>query len=56
VRDDLPMTMEVTQQYIEGLLSAPAPEGRGLRSVLRSIRGLLREWNTRLEHEAAHLN
>jgi DNA-binding NarL/FixJ family response regulator len=54
VRDDLPMTMKITQRYIEGLLAAPAQEGRGLRSVLRSIRGLLHEWNTRLEHEAVH--
>jgi DNA-binding NarL/FixJ family response regulator len=53
VRDDLPMTMQVTQRYIEGLLASPAPGGRGLRGVLRSIRGLLHEWNTRLEHEAA---
>jgi len=52
VRDDLPMTMQVTQHYIEGLLAAPAREGRGLRSVLNSIRGLLHEWNTRLEQEA----
>lgn len=55
IRDDLPMTMQVTQRYIENLLSAPASGGRGLRSVLRSIRGLLREWNTRLEREAAGL-
>jgi len=54
VRDDLPMTMKVTQRYIESLLAAPAPGGRGLRSVLRSIRGLLHEWNARLEREAAH--
>lgn len=54
VCDDLPMTMRVTQRYIEGLLAAPAKGGRGLRSVLRSIRSLLHEWNTRLEHEAAH--
>lgn len=53
IRDDLPMTMQITQRYIEGILSAPAPEGRGLTSVLRSIRGLLREWNTRLDREAA---
>jgi CheY-like chemotaxis protein len=53
VPSDLPMTMAVTQRYIEGLLSAPAPQGRGLRGVLSSIRDLLREWNARLENEAA---
>lgn len=53
LHDDLPMTMQVTQHYIEGLLAAPARGGGGLRSVLRSIRGLLHEWNTRLEREAA---
>jgi hypothetical protein len=45
--------MQVTQHYIEELLAAPARGGGGLRSVLRSIRGLLHEWNTRLEREAA---
>ena len=52
VPTDLPMAMEVTQRYIEGLLAAPAGGGRGLRAVVSSIRGLLREWNARLEREA----
>jgi hypothetical protein len=55
VPSDLPMTMEVTRRYIESLISAPAREGRGLRGVLASIRELLREWNSRLEHEARHI-
>ena len=55
IPSDLPMTMAVTQRYIEGVLAAPAREGRGLRGVLTSIRGLLREWNARLEREAAQV-
>jgi hypothetical protein len=55
VRSDLPQAMEITQRYIEALIASPAREGRGLRGVLASIRGLLREWNARLEHEAAQI-
>lgn len=53
VRSDLPQAMEITQHYIEALVASPSREGRGLRGVLASIRGLLREWNARLENEAA---
>ena len=52
---DLPMTMVVTQRYIAGLLSSASRKGRGLCSVLASIRELLREWNARLENEAAQV-
>ena len=58
VPSDLPMAMTVTQRYIEGLLSAPpapSPSSRSLRVVLSSIRGLLREWNERLDREAAQI-
>ena len=55
VRADLPQAMEITQSYIEALIASPAREGRGLRGVLSSIRGLLREWNARLERESAQV-
>jgi DNA-binding NarL/FixJ family response regulator len=55
IPSDLPITMEITQRYIESILSSPAREGRGLRGVVGSIRGLLREWNARLEYESSQI-
>jgi hypothetical protein len=51
--EDLPTTMTLTQRYIDELHAKRRRRGEGgFLGALRSIQGLLREWNDRLEQEA----
>lgn len=53
IPDDLSRAMEVTRRFLENVSSGPASAVTrpGLKGAIESIRGLLREWNTRLERE-----
>ena len=50
---DLARSMEIVQAYIDQFLGTPAgkDESRGFGGAVDSIRGLLQDWNRRLEHE-----
>ena len=51
---DLRRAMEIVARYVEH--AAPAADSRarpGMQGTLESIRGLLREWNTRLDRQAS---
>ncbi|MHC4990700.1 MAG: response regulator [Planctomycetota bacterium] len=50
VPEDLSRAMEATRTYIEHRQSDRV-QADGLRATLRSVRELLREWNTRLERQ-----
>ena len=53
VYGDLARSMEIVQAYIDQFVHSPTvkDESRGFGGAVDSIRGLLHEWNRRLEHE-----
>jgi DNA-binding NarL/FixJ family response regulator len=54
---DLPRAMTIVREFIEARLAGGRErEGRGLIETIRSVRGLLHEWNSRLDNEERELS